>query len=127
LGLLVYGDATGVSSSRKIERATSDSGAFRFIAANDRSDHDTIAAFRRRFLTEIEKLFVEELPLARELGVLKMGAIGLDRAKIPADASGAPSARANPGTGSATRPPKSSSPCPPPPASRPKPGTNGDA
>jgi hypothetical protein len=35
LGLLVYGCATGVFSSRKLERATYDSVAFRFIAAND--------------------------------------------------------------------------------------------
>ena len=50
LGVLVYGYATGVFSSRKLERATYDSVAFRFIAANDHPDHDTIASFRRRFL-----------------------------------------------------------------------------
>ena len=50
LGLFVYGYATGVFSSRKLERATYDSVAFRFIAANDHPDHDTIATFRRRFL-----------------------------------------------------------------------------
>ena len=49
LGLLVYGYATGVFSSRKLERATYVSVAFRFIAANDHPDHDTIASFRRRF------------------------------------------------------------------------------
>ena len=59
LGVLVYGYATGVFSSRKLERATYDSIAFRFVAASERPDHDTIAAFRRRFLTEIEGLFVQ--------------------------------------------------------------------
>jgi transposase len=68
LGLLVYGYATGVFSSRKLERATYDSVAFRFIAANDHPDHDTIATFRRRFLTRIEGLFVQVLILAREMG-----------------------------------------------------------
>ncbi len=87
LGLLVYGYATGVFSSRKLERATYDSVAFRFIAANDHPDHDTIATFRRRFLKEIEKLFVEVLQLAGEMGVLKMGTIGLDGTKIHANAS----------------------------------------
>src|ERR1700723_3731783 len=87
LGLLVYGYATGVFSSRKLERATYDSVAFRFIAANDHPDHDTIARFRRRFLEEIGKLFVDVLKLAREMGVLKMGAIGLDGTKIHANAS----------------------------------------
>ena len=87
LGLLVYGYATGVFSSRKLERATNDLVAFRFIAANDHPDHDTIATFRRRFLKDIEKLFVEVLQLAREMGVLKMGTIGLDGTKIHANAS----------------------------------------
>jgi transposase len=87
LGLLVYGYATGVFSSRKLERATYDSVAFRFIAANDHPDHDTIATFRRRFLMEIEKLFVGVLQLAREMGVLKIGTIGLDGTKIHANAS----------------------------------------
>ena len=87
LGVLVFGYATGVFSSRKLERATYDSVAFRFIAANDHPDHDTIAAFRRRFLKEIEALFVQVLLLAREMGVLKMGTIGLDGTKIHANAS----------------------------------------
>jgi len=87
LGILVYGYATGVFSSRKLERATYDSVAFRFIAANDHPDHDTIAAFRRRFLKQIEALFVQVLLLAREMGVLKMGTIGLDGTKIRANAS----------------------------------------
>ncbi len=87
LGLLVYGYATGVFSSRKLERATYDSVAFRFIAANDHPDHDTIAAFRRRFLKEIEALFVQILLLAREMGVLKMGTVALDGTKINANAS----------------------------------------
>jgi len=87
LGVLVYGYATGVFSSRKLERATYDSVAFRFIAANEHPDHDTIAAFRRRFLKEIEGLFVQVLLLAREMGMLKMGTVGLDGTKIHANAS----------------------------------------
>jgi transposase len=87
LGLLVYGYATGVFSSRKLERATYDSVGFRFIAANEHPDHDTIATFRRRFLKEIEALFVQVLLLAREMGVLKMGTVALDGTKIHANAS----------------------------------------
>ena len=63
LCILVYGYASGVFSCRKLERATYDSVAFRFIAANDHPDHDTIAAFRRRFLPRIEGLFVQVLLL----------------------------------------------------------------
>ena len=87
LGILIYGYATAVFSSRKLERATFDSVAFRFIAANEHPDHDTIAAFRRRFLKQIEKLFVQVLVLAREMGVLKMGTVALDGTKIHANAS----------------------------------------
>jgi hypothetical protein len=77
----------GVFSSRRLERATYDSVAFRFIASNDHPDHDTIATFRRRFLKDIEALFVQVLLLAREMGVLKLGTIALDGTKIHANAS----------------------------------------
>ena len=87
LGLIVYGYATGVFSSRKLERATYDSVAFRYIAANDHPDHDTIAAFRRRFLKQIQSLFVQVLGVAREMGVLQMGTVALDGTKIHANAS----------------------------------------
>lgn len=87
LGLLVYGYASGVHSSRKIERATYDSVAFRFVAANTHPDHDTLATFRRRFLKEIETLFVQVLVLAREMKLLKLGHIALDGTKIDANAS----------------------------------------
>src|ERR1700760_4000880 len=87
LGIVIYGYATGVFSSRKLERATHDSVAFRFIAANDHPDHDTIAAFRRRFLKEVEALFVKVLLLAREMGVLSLGTVALDGTKIHANAS----------------------------------------
>src|SRR3712207_391922 len=87
LGLLVYGYATGVFSSRKLERATYDSVAFRFIASNGHPDHDTLAAFRRRFLKEIEGLFVQVLEVAGEMGVLQMGTVALDGTKIHANAS----------------------------------------
>jgi hypothetical protein len=52
--------------------------AFRFIAANDHPDHDTIATFRRRFLKEITELFVKVLMLTREMGLLQLGTVALD-------------------------------------------------
>lgn len=87
LGLLIYGYANGVHSSRKIERATYDSVAFRYVAANTHPDHDTLATFRRRFLKEVEALFVQVLVLAREMKLLKLGHIALDGTKIKANAS----------------------------------------
>lgn len=87
LSVLVYGYATGVFSSRKLERATYDSLAFRYLAANTHPDHDTLATFRRRFLPQIEALFVQVLLLAREMKLLRLGQIALDGTKLKANAS----------------------------------------
>ncbi len=87
LALLLYGYATGVFSSRKIERATYESVPFRFIAGNRHPDHDTIATFRATFLPDLKDLFVQVLELAQETGVLTLGTISLDGTKIHADAS----------------------------------------
>jgi transposase len=87
LGLLFYGYATGVFSSRKIEKATYESIPFRFIAGGLHPDHDTIANFRKTFLAELKELFVQILLLAQAVGVLKLGNLSLDGSKIHADAS----------------------------------------
>jgi len=87
LSLLIYGYATGVFSSRKIERATHDSIAFRYVAADTHPDHDTIATFRRRFLPQLEALFVQVLLLAREMKLMKLGRIALDGTKVKANAN----------------------------------------
>jgi transposase len=87
LALLFYGYATGVFSSRKLEQATYESVAFRYIAANDHPDHDTIATFRKRFLPELTPLFVQILLIAQQMGVLKLGKVSLDGTKIKANAS----------------------------------------
>ena len=87
VALLFYGYAVGVFSSRKIERSTYDSVAFRYIAANSHPDHDTIAHFRKRFLQELTGLFVQILWVARQMGVLKLGNVSLDGSKVKAHAS----------------------------------------
>jgi len=87
LGLLFYGYATGVFSSRKIEQATYESIPFRFIAGGLHPDHDTIANFRKTFLSEIKELFAQVLLVAQESRVLSLGNVSLDGTKIHADAS----------------------------------------
>ena len=87
LSLLIYGYATGVYSSRRIQQATFDSVAFRYIAADGHPDHDTISTFRQRFLPQLQALFVQVLALARELKVLQLGKISLDGTKVQANAS----------------------------------------
>lgn len=87
LALLIYGYATGTYSSRRIESATYDSLAFRYIAANSHPDHDTLCAFRKRFAVEIESLFVEVLLIAKAMKLVKLGTVALDGTKVRANAS----------------------------------------
>ena len=87
LGLLVYGYATGIFSSRKLEQATYESLPFIYIAGGKHPDHDTINSFRSRFLGELKELFVQVLLMAQDMGVLRLGNISLDGSKIHADAS----------------------------------------
>ena len=87
LGLLFYGYATGVYSSRKIEAATQYLIPFRFIAGNLHGDHDTIATFRKRFLGELKDLFVQILLIAQAMGLLELGDISIDGTKLHASAS----------------------------------------
>ena len=87
LALLVYGYATGVFSSRKLEKATDDSVPFRFMAAELHPDHDTLANFRQAFLVELEDLLVQVLTLAQAMKRVRLGTMALDGTKLKANAS----------------------------------------
>jgi transposase len=87
VSLLFYGYATGVFSSRKLEKASYDSIAFRYVCANSNPDHDTINSFRKRFLNELAALFVEILVVAEAMGLVKLGTVSLDGTKVKANAS----------------------------------------
>ena len=87
VALLFYGYATGTFSSRKLEKATYDSIAYRYLCANTHSDHDTIASFRKRFLKKLEAFFVELLLIGQAMGLVKLGTVSLDGTKIKANAS----------------------------------------
>src|SRR5258705_461361 len=87
VALLLYGYATGTFSSRALERASYDSIAFRYVTANTHPDHDTINSFRKRFLKQIEAIFIQVLGCAQELGMLKLGTVSLDGTKVHANAS----------------------------------------
>jgi len=87
LGLMIHGCATGACSSRKLERATDDSVAVRFVEANRHTAHDMIAVFRKRFREQVEGLFVQVSCFARESGMPLPGTVALDGTKGHADAS----------------------------------------
>lgn len=85
--LLVYGYAIGMRSSRQIEKATYTDLAFRYLAADQHPDHDTIAAFRQTHLAALGRLFLQSLRLCQKAGLIKLGTIALDGTKIAANAS----------------------------------------
>ena len=90
LALLIYAYATGLFSSRRIERATYESVAVRYLCANHHPDHDTIATFRRENKELFQSCFAQVLLLAREAGVLRVGAVCVDGTRL----AGAGSAQA---------------------------------
>jgi transposase len=85
--LLVYGYCAGVASSRRIERATYDDVAFRFLSADQHPDHDSIAEFRKRHLKALAGLFLQVLKLCQKAGLVKLGHVALDGTKVKANAS----------------------------------------
>lgn len=92
LRVLLYGYTKGITSSRRIEQAIADDIGFRYLAANQLPDHDTIASFRRRHLTALGRLFVDVLRLCQKAGLVQLGNVAIDGTKIRANASGARSA-----------------------------------
>jgi transposase len=85
--VLVYGYATGVFSSRKIERRLHEDLAFRMLGAGNFPKHRTIRDFRALHLLELSDLFVQVVKLAREMGLVKLGTVAIDGTKIKANAS----------------------------------------
>lgn len=87
VALLLYGYCIGMPSSRKIEKATYHSVAFRVLTGNQHPDHDTIATFRKRHLKALGSLFVQVLRLCQRAGLVKLGHVALDGTKVKANAS----------------------------------------
>lgn len=86
-GLLLYGYCVGVFSSRRIARATHEDVAFRVISGGQHPHFTTINAFRLEHGEALGRLFVQGLRLCQEAGLVKLGVVALDGAKIKAAAS----------------------------------------
>ena len=84
---LIYAYATGGFSSRKIARELEEDVAFRRLAAGNFPQHRTICEFRRRPLKDFKRLFVQVVSLAREMGMVGLGRLGMDGTKVRANAS----------------------------------------
>lgn len=85
--VLVYAYSTGVFSSRRIARKIEEDIAFRVLSAGNLPKHRTICEFRRRHLADFERLFVEVVRLAGEMGLADFGKLSIDGTKVRANAS----------------------------------------
>ena len=87
LALLFYCYAKGIFASRQIEQATYELIPVLYITGGTHPDHDSINTFRKRFLDQLESLFLQILEYACTLGIFKLGDISIDGTKIQANAS----------------------------------------
>jgi transposase len=87
LGVLLYGYAIGVRSSRQIQRRCTEDLAFRVLAGNQAPDHVTIARFRARHQQALAGFLVESLKLCAAAGLLRLGLVALDGTKVAANAA----------------------------------------
>jgi transposase len=85
--VLVYGYATGVFASRKLEKKLVEDVAFRVLAAGNEPDFRTISDFRRIHLKALQGLFEQVLRLALKMGAMKLGRVAIDGSKVKANAS----------------------------------------
>lgn len=87
LKLLLFAYATGVTSSRELERRCKRDIAFRWLSGNQAPDYRSLARFRRRHLDALPGLFLQVLRVCAEAGLVRLGRVALDGTKLAANAS----------------------------------------
>ncbi|MCB9914835.1 MAG: transposase [Planctomycetes bacterium] len=85
--LVLYGYCVGVTSSRRLERATHEDVAFRVLSGDQHPDHTAISTFRKQHLHALSGLFVQVLRLCQQAKLVKLGHVALDGTKLRANAS----------------------------------------
>ena len=85
--VLLYGYCVGVASSRRIAQRLHEDIAFRVLAANNTPDFRTISDFRKDHLGALSGLFLQVLAFCQRSGLVKLGHVALDGAKVRANAS----------------------------------------
>ena len=85
--LLLYGYAVGLTSSRKLEKATFEDVAVRVLAAGEHPHFTTINEFRGRHRAALGDLFQQVLEECMSAGLVKLGHVAIDGTKMKANAS----------------------------------------
>ena len=87
LKVLFYSYASGIFSSRRIDKALGENIALIYLAAWQRPDFRTVNNFRRNNLSELEDLFVQIVRLCQQLKMVTLGHISIDGSKFKANAA----------------------------------------
>lgn len=87
LKILLYAYSTGITSSRKIERACQRDIAFRWLSGNQTPDYRSLARFRKRHLDAFGAVFTQVLAVCAQAGMVTLGRVALDGTKLDANAS----------------------------------------
>ena len=87
LRLLMWGMASRVVSTRRIEVITRRDVSFIYLAGGQRPDYRTLARFRQRNTEEIKRLFKETVLFCARLGMVNLGHVSLDGTKLKANTS----------------------------------------
>jgi len=85
--ILAYGYATGVRSSRQLERMCNESLPYLFLTRGDTPSYRTLCSFRVEHTDLLEKVWVQLFATAGECGMQRLGRIVIDSSKFRADAS----------------------------------------
>ena len=87
LKLLVYGTSYGITSCRKLERATYHNMSFIWLLGGLKPDHKTISEFRRNNKKALKKILQQCARMCMKLDLIEGNVLFVDGTKIRANAS----------------------------------------
>lgn len=82
--VLLWGYATGVRSSRKIEEKLEQDVVFMWLAGLEKPDFRTLCLFRTNNKEALEKIFTNIIMVAKTMGMATLGLVALDGSKVRA-------------------------------------------
>lgn len=79
---LLWGYATGVRSSRKIEEKLEQDVVFMWLAGLEKPDFRTLCLFRTNNKESLEKIFTDVIIVAKTMGMATLGLVAIDGSKV---------------------------------------------
>jgi transposase len=85
--VLIYGYATGVRSSRQLEKQCRENLPYLFLTRGDTPCYRTICSARRCHKADVERVWMGLFGVAKSVGLKRVGRIVVDTSKLRANAS----------------------------------------